>query len=210
MSPSYGGGRYESNSNAQTYRPSYPASYPVTRPAISSTKTYGGGRYYAGGAASPYSAGRKSPLGLAPFLLPLAAVAFLLPAAWAYGAYAYPYNHHYHYYNETSHQNSSLPVVCVCQEYNPCGCDDNNNSTYYEDLFNGTQPHNGTNVRVVDVNGTEKIYINGTLPNDTTTDGSSDSADGSSDSTKNAASGLLQASGFWIPVALVSIMVWGL
>lgn len=133
----------------------------------------------------------------------MAALAFILPAAWAYGAYAYPYNNHYRYYNETSHQNTSLPVVCVCQEYQECGCDDNNNRTYYESLFNGTTPHNTSDVRVVTINGTEKIYINGTLANGTT-------AERSSGSSTNAASGLLQASGFWVPVAVVAAMVWGL
>ncbi|KAJ5180782.1 hypothetical protein N7492_003992 [Penicillium capsulatum] len=199
VAPAYGGGRYDTTHGYGTGFTSYPH-YPVSRPATYSTKTDGQTRYYAGGAAAPYSAGRRSPLGITPFLLPAAAVAFLLPAAWAYGAYAYPYHHNYHYYNETNHQNSSMPVVCVCQEYQECGCDDNNNSTYYESLFNGTEPHNTSDVRVVNVNGTEKIYINGTLANGTTAENTSTSA----------ASSVLHISGFWFPVAVVSMMVWGL
>lgn len=92
----------------------------------------------------------------------------LAGGALAYGAYAYPYRHDYNYTDSHSHKEESLPVVCVCEQYMECGCDDNNNSAFYESLFNGTEPKNGTNVRVVDVNGTQKIYVNGSLPNGTT------------------------------------------
>ncbi|RHZ60731.1 uncharacterized protein CDV56_104584 [Aspergillus thermomutatus] len=163
--------------------------------------SYGGGSYYAGGAKSAYSAGRRSPLGITPFLLPVAALA-IFPGIWLYGAYAYPYTHHYDYINQTSRQNESLPVVCLCQEYSACGCDDNNNSTYYQSLFNGTQPVNSSIAKVVNANGTETIYINGTLPNGTTsTSSSTSSAPGTA---------LLEASGYWVMVALVASTVWAL
>lgn len=137
-------------------------------------------------------------MGITPFLLPAAALAFF-PGLWLYGAYAYPYNHNYHYVNQTSHKNESLPVVCVCQEYSVCGCDNNSNSTYFHSLFNGTEPTNSSKVRVVDVNGTEKIYINGTLPNGTTA---------ASSTSSSSASTLLQVSGYWVMVAIVISTVW--
>lgn len=118
-----------------------------------------------------------------------------------YGAYAYPYNNHYNYVDNQSHQNKSLPVVCVCEEYAECGCDDNNDSTYYQSLFNGTQPANSSTVRVVDVNGTEKIYVNGTLPNGTT-------AAESGASTLTLGRSMAQNSGYWAMVAVVVGAVW--
>ena len=133
--------------------------------------------------------------GLAPFLLPAAA----LPAGFLlYGAYAYPYSHDYHYTDEHTHKDKTLPVVCVCDQYSECGCDDNNNSTYYESLFNGTQPTNTSNVKVLDVNGTEKIYINGTLPNGTTV----------ASSATPATVRMAQNGGYWVMVAVVASAVW--
>lgn len=117
-----------------------------------------------------------------------------LPGALALGAYAYPYDHHYHYYDENTHKNESLPVVCICDQYAECGCDDNNNSTYYESLFNGTKPANSSDVRVVDVNGTEKIYVNGTLPNGTTV---------ASSSAAPATTRVVRNGGYWVMIAAV-------
>ncbi|CEJ55215.1 hypothetical protein PMG11_01484 [Penicillium brasilianum] len=175
------------------------------------TPSYGGGRYYAGGARSPYTAGARSTSGITPFLLPAAALAFF-PGIWLAGAYAYNYPHGYNYHNNTNNKNESLPVVCLCEEYQECGCDDNNNSTYYESLFNGTQPRNTSMVRVANVNGTEKIVINGTLANGTTTDDGSSSSTSSSTSTSGAARGplvtLINASGYWVMVAVVIATVW--
>ncbi|GFF25189.1 hypothetical protein IFM61606_09370 [Aspergillus udagawae] len=173
------------------------------RPGGSSTSSSSriGGSYYAGGAVSSYRTGARSPLGITPFLLPVAALA-IFPGIWLYGAYAYPYSHHYNYTNETSRKNESLPVVCLCQEYSDCGCDDNNNSTYYQSLFNGTQPVNSSIAKVVNANGTETIYINGTVPNATTPTSSSTSS--------APATALLEASGYWVMVALVASMVWAL
>lgn len=138
---------------------------------------------------------------MAPFLLPVAALAFF-PGIWLYGAYAYPYSHSYHYMNHTNNHNESLPVVCLCQEHLECGCDDNNNSTYYESLFNGTEPKNTTNARVVNVNGTEKIYINGTLANGTTAD------DGTESGASASVVTLMHASGYWATFAVVGATVW--
>lgn len=163
------------------------------------TKTKTHDSYYAGGARTPYAAGKKSPLGITPVLLPAAALGFF-PGVWLYGAYAYPYSHPYYYMNESNHHNESLPVVCLCQEYLECGCDENNNCTYYESLFHGNEPQNTSHTRVVDVNGTEKIYINGTLANGTTV----------ADSSAAPASmvSLIHASGYWVTVAVVATAVW--
>ncbi|KAF7592827.1 hypothetical protein BBP40_012362 [Aspergillus hancockii] len=173
----------------------------TTRIGSGPQPAYGRGTYYSGGARTPYTSGTRSPLGIAPFLLPVGALAFF-GGAWLYGAYAYPYGYHYHYVNQSTHQNTSLPVVCLCEKYAECGCDENANATYYESLFNGNQPTNSSMVKVVAVNGTETIYINGTLPNGTT------AADPSASS--GAAQTVIQASGYWLMVASVVSTVWGL
>lgn len=191
---------------APSRRPRRP---PKPKNKIKDTKTFRNNRYYAGGARTPYAAGTRSTSGVTPFLLPVAALAFF-PGVWLWGAYAYPYAHPYYYHDNNSNKNESLPVTCLCEKYQECGCDDTNNSTYYESLFNGTQPRNTSNVQVVNVNGTKTIVINGTLPNGTTTD------DGTSSSTSGAASGaasgplvtLINASGYWVMVAVVAATVW--
>ncbi|KOC17207.1 conserved glycine-rich protein [Aspergillus flavus AF70] len=161
---------------------------------------YGRGSYYAGGARSPYTSGALSPLGIAPIILPATALAFF-GGTWLYGAYAYPYNYHYQYVDQTSHHNASMPVVCLCEKYAECACDDNSERSYYESIFNGTQPANSSVAKIVEVNGTETIYINGTLPNGTTV------ADSSAPS--GARTGI-QTSGYWPMVALVASTIWGL
>jgi hypothetical protein len=166
--------------------------------------TYGGGSYYAGGARTPYKSGSRSAGGIAPYLLGGAALGFF-PGLWLYGAYAYPYSHHYNYYNDDAHKNESLPIVCVCQEYSECGCDNNDNRTYYESHFNGTVPKNSSLVRVVDVNGTQTIYINGTLANGTTAPDRSTSTSSAS----GPVAMVLHASGYWVTVAVVVAAVWG-
>ncbi|CAG8059226.1 unnamed protein product [Penicillium nalgiovense] len=170
----------------------------TTRGGSGTRPAYGGGSYYAGGARTPYKSGSRSAGGIAPYLLGGAALGFF-PGLWLYGAYAYPYSHHYNYYNDDSHKNESLPIVCVCQEYSECGCDSNDNRTYYESLFNGTVPKNSSLVRVVDVNGTQTIYINGTLANGTTAPDES--------SNTSSASGpvamVLHASGYWMTIAVI-------
>lgn len=186
------------------------AKTPKPKKKTPETKKFGNNRYYAGGARTPYASGTRSPLGLTPFLLPVAALAFF-PGIWLFGAYSYPYTHPY-YYTDNNNRNQSLPVTCLCEQYQECGCDDTNNSTYYESLFNGTQPRNTSNVQVVNVNGTKTIVINGTLPNGTTADDGTSSS--TSSSTSGAASGplvtLVNASGYWVMVAVVIATVWSI
>src|SRR6266702_1898664 len=59
---SSGGGASNSKSNSNAGGKTVSGS--GVRPA------YGGGRYYGGGATVPYTAGQRSPLGLAPLLIP--------------------------------------------------------------------------------------------------------------------------------------------
>ncbi|KAE8146027.1 hypothetical protein BDV25DRAFT_58044 [Aspergillus avenaceus] len=173
----------------------------ATRSGSGPPPAYGGGVYYAGGARSPYTSGSVSPLGIMPSgVLPVAALAFF-PGLWLYMVYAYSYNNPYYYVDQATHGNTSIPVVCLCEAYMVCGCDNNNNTTYYESLFNGTQPTNSNVVRIVEVNGTRAVYINGTLPNGTTV------ADESAPSC--AVQIAIQTSGYWLMIALVANTVWG-
>lgn len=193
--------------------------------------SYGGGRYYGGGATSPYSAGRASPLGITPFFLGASALV-IFPGLWLYGAYAYPYHNPYTFYNRTAHRNSTQnststrrdfdelmlevrqddatgvnqtkQVQCLCAAYAECGCDDNNNTTFLDSLIgDGNYSQlNHSLVSVVDYsNGTSIIAINGTLPNGTTTSGGTESASA-------AIRSIVQASGYWVMVALVGCTVF--
>ncbi|MCJ1246962.1 hypothetical protein MMC30_004173 [Trapelia coarctata] len=170
--------------------------------STSSSPSYGGGRYYGGGSTSAYTAGARSPLGVAPFFIGGAALGFF-PGLWLYGAYAYPYSHPYNFRNTTANQNQSLPVECVCAQYSACGCDDNSNSTYIDDLIgNGSLADmDDTLVRVTVVNGTKTLVINGTLPNGT---------DGATSAAHSSTRTWAENSGFWVVGAVVGLTVWAL
>jgi hypothetical protein len=129
-----------------------------------------------------------------PFLLPFGALAFF-PGLWLYGAYGYPWHNPVHYNNRTDNdtrtRNETLPVLCLCQEYSVCGCDDNGNSTFVAELLG---------------NGTKTAVINGTLPNGTTASGGTDPS--SADQLSGAARKFVVAyGGYWIMVALVGGIV---
>ncbi|KAI4216486.1 MAG: hypothetical protein LQ351_000975 [Letrouitia transgressa] len=88
-------------------------------------------------------------------------------------------------------QNETLPVTCLCQQYNACGCDDNDDRSYLDSIIgNGSiAAMNSSLVHVGPVNGTKTIVLNGTLPNGTDT----------SSNTSTAARRLwLEASGIWM------------
>ncbi|KAI9648819.1 hypothetical protein NHQ30_003460 [Ciborinia camelliae] len=159
---------------------------------------YGGGRYYGGGAATPYSAGARSPLGIAPLFLGVALLS-IYPGLWLYGAYIYPYHNPYTFRNHSATANGTntttnvvetrqasdttgviqtLPVTCLCAAYSVCGCDDNGNSTFLDQLIGDGNyaALNKSVINVADVNGTTTIILNGTLPNGTTASGGTDSA----------------------------------
>jgi hypothetical protein len=138
----------------------------------------GGGRYYGGGATVPYRSGGRSTGGLAAAgFLGVGALAFF-PGLWLYGAYLYPYSHNYNFHNTTAGVNQTKPVRCLCEQYSECGCDDNTDPSYLNSVVgNGSQAAlNKTLVRVANVNGTDTIFLNGTLPNGTTASGGTASA----------------------------------
>ncbi|KAJ0316900.1 hypothetical protein COL5a_011359 [Colletotrichum fioriniae] len=166
-----------------------------------SSSAYGGGRYYGGGATVPYSAGARRG-NMVPFLLVGGALAFW-PGLWL-GAHMYPYSHPYRYYNETARQNQTKPVLCGCQEYQPCGCDENNSTEYMNSLL-GNGSYAALNKSVVNIgeyNGNETILINGSLPNGTTAAGGSDEVGSAAFRTA------VETLGFWPVVVVVLATVF--
>jgi len=156
-----------------------------TRQGSGPTRSYGGGGYYGGGASTPYKSGGKTPNGLFPgVLIGSAAALVIFPGIWLYSAYPYYYSHPYHFYNSSFQNatqqglNETLPVVCLCEENSVCGCDENNDQSYLNDLVgNGSYAAlNKTLVTVSEVNDTltRALVLNGTLPNGTTAPGGTD------------------------------------
>jgi len=120
----------------------------------------------------------------------------LFPGLWLYGAYSYRYpnDERQTYYNETSGNNETRHVECLCAKEAECGCDNTGDQAYLNQVANDKSL---SSVR----NGT--LYINGTLTEDTTAPGTASSA---------AAGGLTQrlveASGYWPIVAGVAYTMW--
>lgn len=172
--------------------------------------SYGGGRYYGGGSVVPYQAGARSPLGIAPFFLIGAALAFW-PIVFLHGAYIYPFSHPYTYFNVTTGQNETKPVNCLCAAFQVCGCDDNEDPAWISSLIgDGSYAQlNKTLINPVLINGTSSIFIDGTLPNGTTAPGGTE--DPLLPPSTNAGAGMgriLEAVGFWPVVAAVAVMVF--
>ncbi|EEA18823.1 conserved glycine-rich protein [Talaromyces marneffei ATCC 18224] len=179
----------------------------ASRAGPGSSRPYGGGNYYAGGAATPYAAGSRSSSGITPYLFAGGALGLAAVAAWHYPfAYAYPYGAPYYYHTPINHDNQNntanytMNVICYCEQYSECGCDDNNNSTFLNELI-GDPPQNSSVVTIIQ-NGThETAYVNGTLANGTT----------SADPTISGASILaLPWKGAWPVVVLVTGMMYAL
>jgi hypothetical protein len=183
------------------------------------TRSYGRGGYYGGGAAVPFSAGSKTPKGLiAGALIAPVAILAIMPGIWLYNVYPYHYNNPYRFYNRTANgtrtstkrtllsrqsaggANETLPVVCLCQEYAVCGCDENADQSYVDELVgNGSYAAlNKTLVTVSDVNGTRTLVLNGSLPNGTTAPGGQDDA--------GAQLGVSKYAGYW---AMGLVVVYG-
>ncbi|KAK8162531.1 hypothetical protein IWX90DRAFT_245880 [Phyllosticta citrichinensis] len=186
-SGSSGGGRSSGGSSSSSGRTSGTSNVGgSTRGGSGRAPAYGGGTYYAGGAAVPFAAGQRSKLGLVPFLLPLTALAFIPLLAWGWasgiGGYQYAYRNPYVFQNRTANANNAtnttLPVVCYCQQYTTCGCDDNNSTAYFDSIVgNGSYDAlNKSVVNVARVNGTDTLILNGVLPNGTTAAGSDSAA----------------------------------
>ncbi|KAJ4982934.1 hypothetical protein SVAN01_11566 [Stagonosporopsis vannaccii] len=179
------GGRSGGSSGGSSGRPSGGSLGGQTRSGSGAPRAYGGG-YYGGGAAVPYSAGQRTPKGLiaAPLLLGAGLFA-IMPGLWLYSAYPYHFNNPYRFVNQSETNatnpngtNTTLPVTCLCQERSPCGCEENEDQQYLNDLI-GNGSYAGLNkslVTVSQVNGTQTLVINGTLPNDTTAPGGEDGA----------------------------------
>ncbi|KAK2740450.1 hypothetical protein FQN57_006077 [Myotisia sp. PD_48] len=175
-----------------------------TRSGSGPPRSYGGGAFYGGGAKVPYTAGGRSPRGVSPFFLPLAMLAFF-PGLWLWGAFAYSLHTPYWYNNITSRLNESIPIVCLCEQYAVCGCDDNEDDAYLGDLLGNDHnrlPRNSSIITVANVNGTTTIFINGTLPNGTTAPDPS-----IPEPTSNLGPRFLRLSGYWPMVALVGAAV---
>lgn len=85
----------------------------------------GGNTYYPGGAPIPYRSGAKSPGGINPRFVGAAGLG-VFPGVWLYGAYIYPWGGYYHYRNQSSNQNETSKVECLCGRFQECGCDANN------------------------------------------------------------------------------------
>ena len=173
--------------------------------------SYGGGKYYGGGATSAYAAGRRSPLGILPLGLGLGAAALIFPGLWLYGVYQYEFANRYNFRNATNttqpQLNESLPVQCLCQQYNACGCDDNNDPSYLDSVIgNGSMAAlNRSLVSIGPVNGTKTVVLNGTLPNGT------DTTDTSSSDTTSAATRqqlVLESFIIWAFSGMVGAAVW--
>jgi hypothetical protein len=161
-----------------------------TTPGSRSSSPSYGGHYYGGGASTAYSSGSRSPSGISPIYYPRYPY---FPTPWLFPVYCYPYTHPYSFYNESSDKNETKPLTCLCQEYAECGCDENNDSTFMHDLIgNGSYTAlDQTLVTVANVNGTDTILTNGTLPNGTEAADSSNSASG------------LALKGYWVMTTIV-------
>ena len=190
--------------------------------------SYGGGKYYGGGATSAYRAGGRSPRGLLPVAIGLGAAAIIFPGIWLYGAYNYPYNRPYSFRNSTRRandtddrlrrrqddQNVTLPVTCLCVMYSACGCDENDDPSYLDSIIGDGSNLNASLVHIGPVNGTETIALNGTLPNATDsesdTSGSSASSPTSPPPTSSAVTTqrILEMSGIWVLGGVVGAAVW--
>ncbi|SPO02261.1 uncharacterized protein DNG_04934 [Cephalotrichum gorgonifer] len=132
-------------------------------------RAYGGGSSYGGGGSTPYKAGSRTPVAGIAGIFAVGALLAFWPGVWLYGAHMYHYNNPYHFRNETTDRDEDLPVICACDPYNPCGCEENNSTEYVRSLI-GSGRYDELNqslVTVADVNGTKTLLINGTLPNGT-------------------------------------------
>ncbi|KAM0282345.1 hypothetical protein ACHAQH_003024 [Verticillium albo-atrum] len=164
--------------------------------------SFGGGRFYGGGARAPYKAGNRSPVGfIAPFVLVGAAALYFWPGSW-YGhrVQHYEFNNTHTFFNESASENQTKPVICGCIEELPCGCDEpqdeGDRDTFLNELI-GNGSYAALDKSVIDVgerDGRSTILLNGTLPNDTTL------ADPNAESAAAGMHALVHNLGWW-PVA---------
>lgn len=140
--------------------------------------SFGGGRYYGGGAAQPFRAGGSSRSGTgaglaAGALIGAGAIAFW-PGHWYHGVYPYHYRDEYEFFNHSANppKTERLPVICGCAEGSECGCDDSGDKSNLKELI-GDGDYAKLNKSLINVGNDQKgkrtIFLNGTLPNGTTT-----------------------------------------
>jgi hypothetical protein len=119
----------------------------------------------------PFTAGSTSPSGIKPQSLPVKRAGAVFVGAWAFGAWAYPYPHVVVFHNVSrDNDTQSARLVCLCQKYEECGCDSNQNAGYVNDLV-GNGSYAALNQSVVQVGrwkGQEALFVNGSLANGTT------------------------------------------
>lgn len=84
-------------------------------------------------------------------------------------------------------------MECLCGRYSECGCDGNNNTDYVTSVAN-----NNSIARVANVDGQQKLVVNGTLPNGTTAASAGTSYRQS----------LAEMSGYWVAAGIVVYAVW--
>jgi hypothetical protein len=149
------------------------------------TAPRGSNGFYAGGASTAYRAGAVSPLGVRPFFI--APLIFWFPLFYGpYGAYYYHLNDTVPAATNNTAHNTTDPVLCVCEVYDQCGCDNSNSS------------FTPTDYTYAVVNGTEYAVINGTLSNAT-----------SATSAAGPSMGLyLTKSGTWTSWLLFGVVTW--
>lgn len=131
---------------------------------------------YAGGVSRPYNAGGRSPKGILPYVLPLAIAGGLLGGIWLGQVYAYSWNNPIRYRNPLTDEEEEIPVICLCDEERPCGCDENLDDEYV-DLVVAEALANNTEVAAIEeVEGEMTLVINGTLPEGTEDSGEEEGA----------------------------------
>ena len=162
-----------------------------------------GGSSYEGGAQVPFKAGSRSPGGLKPSLLGLAAVSSLLPGVWLLAVYQY-FASDRHTFHRNNARNETLPVLCVCSEHSECGCDTSSNETYYNAVYDTARrtPSDADSftATIANVNGTRTLVINGTLANGTT-------APGGSDDDTSSASGRTSGAQHWVALSATAVAI---
>ena len=95
-------------------------------------------------------------------------------------------------------------MQCLCQQYSPCGCDDNDNSTALDEVIGDGSDQNSSMARITNVNGTKTLVLNGTLENGT--DGNA--ADPNASAAVGMRQMVLEGSGFWLMGVVVGATVW--
>ena len=89
-----------------------------------------------------------------------------MPFYWGpYGAYYYHVNQTAPALPNNTAHNTTDPIICVCENYDACGCDDDTTGNY-------TLP---SDAEYAVINGTEYAVVNGTLDNSTLDNGTTSS-----------------------------------